>query len=97
MLFGGGNMAGGAKIKSGLTAIVRYRTRSKMEMPVLDINIGGCMVDARSWTVKPDERISVKLPGLGFIPASVVWIEGQRAGIAFEEALYSPVFEHLTE
>ncbi len=90
-------MASGAKIKSGLTAIVRYRTRSKMEMPVLDITIGGCMVDSRGWSVKPEELISIKLPGLGFIPASVVWIENQRAGIAFEEALYGPVFEHLTE
>lgn len=82
-------------VKDGIIATVRYRSRSKMQMPVLDINIGGCMVEARGWAVKPDERVSVKLPGLESISATVVWMEDQRAGLAFEEALYGPTLEML--
>lgn len=78
-----------------LSTTVRYHSRAKMQMPVLDINIGGCMLDARGWSVKPNEHVSVKLPGLGFIGAIVIWIEDQRAGIAFDEALYAPTLEHL--
>ncbi|MHA7820305.1 MAG: PilZ domain-containing protein [Erythrobacter sp.] len=81
--------------KEGLCATVRYRTRSKMQLPVLDINIGGCMVEARGWSVKPQERVSIQLPGLAFISAVVIWIEDQRAGLAFDESLYGPTLESL--
>ncbi len=77
------------------TAEVRYRSGQKMHLPVLDIGLGGCMVDARSWSVKPGESIFIRLPGLASQPATVVWIEDQRAGIAFEELLYEPTLEHL--
>ncbi|QFT76058.1 PilZ domain-containing protein [Erythrobacter sp. THAF29] len=83
------------KAESRISATVRYHSRAKMEMPVLDINVGGCMLDARGWSVKPNERVSVKLPGLAFVSAIVVWIEDQRAGLAFDEALYAPTLEHL--
>ena len=82
-------------IKDGIIAQVRYRSRSKMQMPVLDINVGGCMVDARGWAAKPDEHVMVKLPGLESLGASVVWIEDQRAGLAFDEPLYGPTLEAL--
>lgn len=77
------------------TAEVRYRSGQKMQLPVLDIGLGGCMVDARSWAVKPQEAIYIRLPGLASQPAKVIWIEDQRAGIAFEELLYEPTLEHL--
>jgi len=53
------------------------------------------MVDARSWGVRPGESIFVRLPGLASQPATVIWIEDERAGIAFEELLYEPTLEHL--
>lgn len=76
-------------------AEVRYRSGQKLQLPVLDIGLGGCMVDARSWSVRSGESISIKLPGLAAQPATVIWIEDQRAGIAFEELLYEPTLEHL--
>ena len=82
-------------VKEGIIATVRYRSRSKMQMPVLDLTIGGCMVEARGWGVKPEERVSVKLPGLESISATVVWMEDERAGLAFEEPLYGPTLESL--
>lgn len=76
-------------------AVVRYRVRSKMEMQLLELTEGGCMLDARGWSVKPDERVLVRLPGTGEIGATVVWIEDRKAGVAFEEPLYGPVIDHI--
>lgn len=83
------------RMAAGYEAEVLYRSGRKMQLPVLDISLGGCMVDARAWSIKPEENVSIKLPSLGFQPARVVWIEDQRAGIAFEELLYEPTLEHL--
>ena len=79
-----------------LSALIRYRTRNKMEMQVLDLSAGGCLVDARGWSIKPDEVVSVKFPDMAYIAGRVVWIENSRAGIAFDEPLYGPLLEHLT-
>ena len=84
-----------AKIREGVKALVRYRSGAKMEMPVLDLNIGGCLVEARGWSAKPQDRVSVKLPGLAFLGATVVWNEDQLAGIAFEEPIYGPTIEQF--
>lgn len=78
-------------------AEVRYRSGQKLQLPVLDISLGGCMVDARSWTIRAEETVSIKLPGLAYQPAKVIWIEDERAGIAFEELLYEPTLEHLSQ
>ena len=78
-------------------AEVRYRSGQKLQLPVLDIGLGGCMVDARSWSVRAGEAVSIRLPGLAAQPAKVIWIEDQRAGIAFEELLYEPTLEHLNQ
>lgn len=76
-------------------AEVLYRSGKRMRLPVLDISLGGCMVDSRAWSIKAGESLSIKLPSLGYQPARIVWIEGERAGIAFEELLYEPTLEHL--
>lgn len=89
------NTSAARRLADGLKAVVRYRVRSKMEMRVLDLTEGGCMLEAKGWAAKPAERVSVKLPGLGAVAATVVWIEEQRAGLAFEEALYGPVIEQM--
>ena len=74
---------------------VRYHSGRKLKLPVLDISLGGCMVDARSWSIREGEMISVKLPSLSWAAAKLVWIEDGKAGIAFEEMLYEPTLEHL--
>ena len=84
------------RVAAHYNAEVRYRSGHKLHLPVLDISLGGCMVDARSWSIRPGEPVSVKLPGLNFQPAEVIWIEDQRAGIAFDEPLYEPTLEHLS-
>ena len=76
-------------------AEVRYHSGRKLKLPVLDISLGGCMVDARSWSIRAGELVSVKLPSLNWQPATLIWIEDGKAGIAFEEMLYEPTLEHL--
>lgn len=83
------------RFAASYNAEVRYRSGRKLELPVLDISLGGCMVDARAWSIRPGEPISIKLPGLGYQAAELVWIEDERAGIVFEEPLYEPTLEHL--
>ena len=80
---------------SAYDAEVRYHNGRKLTLPVLDISLGGCMVDARSWSIREGELLSVKLPSLSWAPAKLVWIEDGKAGIAFDEMLYEPTLEHL--
>lgn len=85
------------QIKSDLKAVIRYRVRSKLEMPILDLNEGGCLVEARGWGAQVDERVQIRLPGLGEVAASVIWIEDHKAGLAFEEPVYGPVLDNFFE
>ena len=71
------------------------RTGGVVELEVLDLSPIGCMVDRRAWTARVDDRVLVKLEGLTYMPASVIWIEDERAGIMFEELLYEPVLARL--
>jgi len=43
------------------------------------------------------ERILIKLPGLSYQGANVLWTEDDRAGLAFEQPLYSAVVSHMQE
>lgn len=78
-----------------LTAKCRLHNRSVAELRVIDISLAGCMVERRAWTFKPDERILIKLPGLEYQTANVIWSDEDHAGIAFENLLYEPVLHRL--
>ena len=75
----------------------RLRSGAHIEMSVLDISIGGCMVDRSGWSAKPDDRVLIKLPGLSFQPATIVWVEDETAGMTFEQPLHEAVFTHLQQ
>jgi hypothetical protein len=68
-----------------------------MELSVLDLSPIGCMVRRHAWSAQPDDRILVQLEGLGFQPATVNWVEGELAGIEFEQLLHEAVLERLKE
>ena len=74
---------------------IKCRSRRGMsaDLEVLDISIGGAMVEARGWSATPGERVLVTLPGLSAQPAELVWNEDGRAGIAFEQPLHETVFD----
>ena len=76
---------------------IRLRSGGKIDLAVLDISPIGCMVDRRGWSPQPDDRVLVQLDGLGFQPATVVWIEDEQAGIAFEQLLHEVILEQLKD
>jgi len=79
-----------------LTAKCRSsRTGGVVELAVLDLSPIGCMVDRRAWSARVDDRVLIKLEGLSYLPATVIWVEDDRAGIMFEELLYEPVLARL--
>ena len=80
-----------------LMAQCRLASGRHIELAVLDISLCGCMIDRRGWTPAPDERILMRLPGLSSQPATVTWVEGEKAGLTFEQALYEPVLAHLQQ
>lgn len=86
---------GKSKEMKPLTAQCRKSGGGIVELPVLDISLVGCMVDRRAWTARVDDRVLVKLEGLSFQPATVIWIEDDRAGLMFEQLLYEPVLASL--
>ena len=78
-------------------ATCRSRTGSIMQLAVLDISVGGCMVERRAWGAKPEDHILIRLPGLSYMPASVLWVEDDAAGIAFDQPIYEPVMAHIQQ
>jgi hypothetical protein len=80
-----------------LTVTCRLPNRALGEFAIADISLAGCMVEKRAWPLKDGDRMLVKLPGLEFQPATVVWTDDDHAGIAFESLLYEPVLMRLRQ
>ena len=80
-----------------LMATCRLPNRALAEFAIIDISLAGCMVETRAWTLKDGDRVLVKLPGLEFQPATVVWTDDEHAGIAYETLLYEPVLLRFRE
>ena len=80
-----------------MKAKCRSQSGMKIELTVLDISPIGCMVDRRGWSPQADDRVLVQLDGLGFQPATVVWVEDEQAGIAFEHLLHEAILEQLKD
>ena len=78
-----------------MKAKCRSQSGAKIELSVLDISPIGCMVRRHAWSAQPDDRILIQLDGLGYQPATVNWVEGELAGIEFEQLLHEAVLERL--
>ena len=76
---------------------VRAKSGGSNEMQVLDVSAGGCMVDFHGSAARPGERVLVTFPGLYALPATLVWAEDGRAGIAFEAPLHETVHDRLRQ
>lgn len=80
---------------SVVLAKVRAKTGGSVDLQVLDVSAGGCMVDFHGSAARPGERVLVTMPGLSALPAELVWAEDGRAGIAFEAPLHETVLSRL--
>lgn len=73
------------RMKSGMVAEVR----------VLDLSIVGCMIAREAISFEEGGRVLVRLPGLEYMPATVLWIEDGLVGIEFERDLHDAVYDRL--
>ena len=78
-----------------LTAQCRTPRGGMNEVHILDLSEVGCLIDKRMIPMSEGDRILIKMEGLAFLPSSVLWVEENDAGLAFEQPLYGPVLEHL--
>jgi hypothetical protein len=80
-----------------MKARIRLQSGGKLDLLVRDVSPIGFMVDRLGWNPQPEDRVLAQLEGLGFQPATVVWVEGDRAGVAFEQLLHEVILEQLRE
>jgi len=80
-----------------MKAKCRSQSGAKVELSVLDISPIGCMVNRQAWSAQPEERILIQLEGLGLQPAKISWVEGELAGIEFEQMLHEAILERLKD
>jgi hypothetical protein len=78
-----------------LPARLRRSNGSSSNIEVLDISLAGCLIERHALSLCVDERVLLRLGDLSFMPATVVWVEEQDAGLVFETELYEPVLEQL--
>lgn len=53
------------------------------------------MIEKRMLSLQPGDRMLLKLSGLTYMPTTILWVEEDEAGLAFEQPLYGPVLAHL--
>jgi hypothetical protein len=80
-----------------MKARIRLQSGGKLDLLVRDVSAIGIMVDRLGWNPQPNDRVLAQLEGLGFQPATVVWVENEQAGIAFEQLLHEVVLDQLKE
>lgn len=77
-------------IGGGLAANIR----PSLPILVTDLSTGGCGIE-HDFHVEEGVRVWVRLPGLENLPARVAWVDGRRAGLAFDNPLHAAVVEHI--
>lgn len=85
--------------RSNVVMHARCRTLSGIrdEGAIHDISAHGCCVTMRALCLSVGNRVIVKPDGMEGIFGIVRWIAGGKAGIEFEQPLYGPIVEHLSQ
>ena len=76
-----------------------YRTGRGVsrDVKILDVNAKGCRFHDKFGTLKEDATIVLRIGNIGPLLAYVRWTEGFVVGTEFEEPLYGPVLDYITE
>lgn len=74
-----------------------YRTGSGTLRPVqlTDLSKVGCRFADPTARLYVGTQLTVKIGDLGAVDATVVWIDGVKVGVRFNQELYEPFFDHL--
>lgn len=67
-------------------ALAEHRTIGDLEMHIVNISPHGFMCQGEI-SLTRGERVSIRLPVVGFIEAHLVWSAGERAGFQFERII----------
>lgn len=78
-----------------LPARLRRSNGSATDIAVLDVSLAGCLIERHALSLAVDDRVLLRLADLSFMPATVIWVEEQDAGLVFETELYEPVLDLL--
>ncbi len=78
-----------------LIARLRNRNGTVNEVNVVDVSLAGCMIERLALSLTEGDRVLIRLADLSYLPATVIWVEEQDAGLVFETELYEPVLDLL--
>lgn len=70
--------------------------KTSIAVTITDLSVGGCgiVLDAE---LVVGARVWIRLPGLENRPARVIWTNGERAGLAFDQPLHPAVLARYVE
>lgn len=77
-----------------LPAQLRSRTGRVNEVRVVDLSIAGCLIERQAMTLDVGDSVLIRLPGLSYMRAAVVWAEEYVAALELEETLHDAVYEN---
>ena len=62
---------------------------------VVDVSEGGCKIKGRHGFAETGEQVSLRINGVRTPLGTIVWVDDQHAGIAFDGQMHPAVIEHL--
>ena len=77
----------------------QYRSGRGVPRDVIiqDLSENGCRFFDKFGVLRPGTHLSMRIDSIGPVSGHVAWSTGQTVGVAFEEPLYGPVFEHIRD
>jgi hypothetical protein len=82
------------RVPVAVRADLRQRGASSVSVQILDLSTHGFRVDTHL-SLDVGTQIWLRLPGLEATPARVAWVEGHRAGCAFDRPLHPAVLSMI--
>lgn len=79
-----------------LEILVEGRLRSRaIFVELIDVSEGGCKLKGKYGFAQLGETVTLKVNGIRAPLGTVVWIEGNHAGVEFEGQMHQAVIDHL--
>lgn len=79
-----------------LHILVDGRVRSReVRVDLFDLSERGCKIKGRRGFVDEGENVTLKINGIKTPLGTVMWVEDEFAGIAFEGRLHPAVLDHI--
>jgi hypothetical protein len=81
-----------------ISLLVKSRVRSReVYVDLIDISEGGCKIRGKAGFAQLGDRVVMKVNGINAPLGSIVWLDGQFAGVAFEGEMHPAIVDYLCE